>query len=250
MPALEGLDLIADIELEAEGNAALIDIPRLSLSMRDKDTWLSLNGFVSNLDHTNDSIEINLERISANFNAPATLSILSSLGDKERALARKLTPLASLGDINLLGRLAADNRSLDFNGSVITTAGSIDIDAGIMRDSPRLPSRSTAQSQPPNSTPLGFFQLSVPSPTCRSRPRPTCPSDAPEPSTAKPNSVSTTPPGTPPLLRHHGKRHLCRLSDRRRHRQPHPHGRLLRQGRLSDERRPPAHRTLCQHTQH
>lgn len=139
MPALDGLDLIADIELEAEGNAALIEIPRLSLSMRDKDTWLSLNGFVSNLDHTNDSIEINLERISANFNAPATLSILSSLGDKERALARKLTPLASLGDINLLGRLAADNRNLDFNGSVITTAGSIDIDAGIMRDSPSAP---------------------------------------------------------------------------------------------------------------
>lgn len=139
IPALDGLDIIADIELEAEGNAALVDIPRLSVSMRDKDTWLNLNGFVSNLDHAKDSIEINLERISANFNAPSTISILSSLGDKERALARKLSPLASLGDINLLGRLGADNRSLDFNGSVITTAGSIDIDAGVMRDSPSAP---------------------------------------------------------------------------------------------------------------
>ena len=139
LPALAGLDIIADIELEAEGDTRLVDIQRLAVSVRDKDTWLNLNGTVSNLDHAKDSIEVNLERLSANFNAPATLSILSSLGDKERTLAGKLAPLASLGDINLLGRLAADNRSLDFNGSIITTAGSIDIDAGIMRASQSAP---------------------------------------------------------------------------------------------------------------
>lgn len=139
VPTLGGLGITADIELETEGSAQLIDIQRLYISVREKDSWINLNGTVRNLDHAKDSLEIDLERVNANFNAPATLSVLSSRGKKEQELAAKLKPLASLGDINLLGQLSANTSNLDFDGSIITTAGSIDIDAGIMRANPSAP---------------------------------------------------------------------------------------------------------------
>lgn len=139
VPTLRGLNITSDIELEMEGGMSLIDIPRLAINVRDKDCWINLSGKIYNLDHAKDSLAINLERISANFNAPGSLSMLASRGDRERALAKKLKPLASLGDINLLGQMAANTSSLDFNGSIITTAGSIDIDAGVARPTKSAP---------------------------------------------------------------------------------------------------------------
>jgi len=156
VPALDGLDITADIELEAQGSARFMEIPRLEVSVRDKNSWINLNGYISHLDRAKDSLEIDLERVSANFNAPATLSVLASRGDRERVLATKLKPLASLGDINLLGQLSANNSALDFNGSVITTAGSIDIDAGVMRTSPSTPLKIDGTVTATNFNPSGL----------------------------------------------------------------------------------------------
>lgn len=133
VPVLAPLDLTADIELEAEGGLRRIDIPRLAVSIRDKNTWVNLNGYISNLDHARDSLTVDLSRISANFNGPATVAAIAAASPDGRKLASQLKPLVTLGDINLLGQLAAANSHIDFNGSLVTTCGSIDIDAGIMR---------------------------------------------------------------------------------------------------------------------
>lgn len=163
VPALDGLDITADIELEAEGYAGLIDIQRLAISVREKDSWINLSGIVRNIDHAKDSLEIDLGRVSANFNAPATLSVLASRGEKERELADRLKHLASLGDINLLGQLSANTSGLDFNGSIITSAGSIDIDAGITRHDFNAPLKIdgiiTASDFDPSGLGVGLTQL-------------------------------------------------------------------------------------------
>jgi len=39
----------------------------------------------------------------------------------------------------LLGQIAATERNLDFKGSIITSNGSIDLDAGVMRQSDQTP---------------------------------------------------------------------------------------------------------------
>lgn len=139
IPTLKGIDLTADVELEAEGDIQAIDIQRLAVSVRDKNSWINLNGHVGNLTHARDSLVIDLQRISANFNAPATISTLSSVIGHDNKLITQLNKYSSLGDINLLGQLAATPSSADFNGSIITSCGSIDIDAGLMRASREAP---------------------------------------------------------------------------------------------------------------
>ena len=133
VPALRPLDMTADIEIEAEGGLHRINLPRLGVNIRDKNTWLNLSGYIANLNHAPDSLIIDLSRISANFNGPATVAAIAATSHNGQKLARQLKPLVTLGDINLLGQLAAGSSNIDFNGSLITTCGSIDIDAGVMR---------------------------------------------------------------------------------------------------------------------
>ncbi|MDE6066784.1 MAG: translocation/assembly module TamB [Duncaniella sp.] len=133
VPALSSLDLTADLEIEARGGLKHLSLPRLGVNVRDKDTWLNLSGYIANLDHAPDSLVIDLDRISANFNGPATVAAIAAASHDGRKIASSLSPLASLGDISVLGQLGAANSHIDFNGSIVTSCGSIDIDAGIMR---------------------------------------------------------------------------------------------------------------------
>lgn len=141
VPALNGMGIIADLELESTGDVSHVDISRLGVSLRDRNTWIILNGSISNYIRNRDSIGIEIERITANFNIPEALKAIAKINEKTASLAQKLQPLASLGDINILGQMDATSRSMDFNGSIVTSCGSIDIDAGAMRPTPDSPLR-------------------------------------------------------------------------------------------------------------
>ena len=139
LPELKGLDLTADLEIDTEGDANRIDINRLDVSLRNNDSRVHLSGAVCGYNHGRDSLTFDLDHVSMNFNMPSVLATMRRFGNSGAKLTDRLKPLSSLGDINLLGQISATVRSLDFKGSIITSSGSVDIDAGVMRRSPESP---------------------------------------------------------------------------------------------------------------
>lgn len=139
IPDLEGLDLTADLELDTEGDANEVNINRLDVSLRENNSHIHMSGIISGYNHGRDSLAFDFDNINVSLNVPSVLAIISRFGDKGADLTHRLKPLSSLGDINLLGQIAATERNLDFKGSIITSNGSIDLDAGVMRQSDQAP---------------------------------------------------------------------------------------------------------------
>ena len=139
LPTGFNADAVIDLELDAEGSANYIDIGRLNIAVRDSETFLSTHGDISGAAYGRDSLSFYLPRLSLNMDVPATLRLMQSFGPKAVPLTQKLAPLSNLGRVNLLASVEGDARSIDFDGSIVTACGNIDLDASVSRRSPSAP---------------------------------------------------------------------------------------------------------------
>ncbi len=128
------IDERMDIDFEAEGELDNILIHRFSLEFPDRNARLSTHGVIENLTRGRDSLSVDLRRLNLVANVPAALGFMASPSSMFHSLYGKLSPLAELGNIDLLGDLSFTPKSLDFNGSLNTGCGNIDIDGGLYRD--------------------------------------------------------------------------------------------------------------------
>lgn len=133
LPVLSVLHDPVDVEIDLEGGPAHIDIHRLSLTIGSKNTWLQAEGSVDDIDKGRDGISIDLSRLSINVSLPAVIDFLSRPDAPGHGIHEKLNRLSPLGEVNLLGSVGADASRLDFNGSLLTDCGNIDLDCGISR---------------------------------------------------------------------------------------------------------------------
>ncbi len=141
LPVLAEMNTPVDIELDLQGRIDSIALERLSVSLRDRDTYLQASGHIDGLGGPTDDIALDFDRISLNVSIPDALDILSMPDAPSHKLYARIKRFAPLGEVNLLGSLAATSRSIDLNGSLLTDCGNIDIDCGIARNGKNSPLR-------------------------------------------------------------------------------------------------------------
>lgn len=127
------IDERVDIDFELGGSLDSLVIDRFELELPEHDAHLSTHGFIENLSKGSDSVSADLRRLNLAMNIPHALGFMKAPGSMLHHLYAKLLPLESLGDINLLGDLTLTPRSADFNGSLITACGNIDMDCGMLK---------------------------------------------------------------------------------------------------------------------
>ena len=76
---------------------------------------------------------IGLRRVNLVANVGSVIGFMASPSGALHHLYEKLLPLRSLGNINLLGDMSLTSGSLDFNGSLDTDCGNLDLDCGIYK---------------------------------------------------------------------------------------------------------------------
>lgn len=133
LPVLAEMHTPIDIEIDAAGRIDSVAIDRLSISLRDQDTYIRTDGIVTGLGEGQDNIVIDLNRVSINVNIPDALSLLANPDIPGHNLYPTLSKLSPLGEINLLASVNATSRSIDINGSLLTDCGNIDLDCGLSR---------------------------------------------------------------------------------------------------------------------
>lgn len=139
LPVLGSMTTPLDLEIDIAGSIDNIEIERLSATLRDKNTYLQANGTICGIGYGNDSLSADLSRLSVNVSVPDILAIIKEPDAPGHGLYEKLSRLAPLGEVNLLGSLGLSGRSIDFNGSMLTDCGNVDIDCGIRHESKGLP---------------------------------------------------------------------------------------------------------------
>lgn len=135
VPALRSLDGVIDLDIDISGSLAALNIRRFEASFREARTALIFNGTVNGLGESHERLEADLQRLSLRLDCPMALDFIPKLSESAARLADRLAPLRSLGQIDLLGRLSATPTSADFNGSLLTDCGDLDLDADISRAS-------------------------------------------------------------------------------------------------------------------
>ncbi|MCM1522392.1 MAG: translocation/assembly module TamB [Muribaculaceae bacterium] len=126
---------IIDIEIEAEGSLDRLGIERLSASLRDSETHMSMKGLVGGLTKGRDSISVDLPRLNINVSAPALMQFLSQV----TTIPPSLGSLGSLGRVDILASVSASAGFADFDGSIVTDCGNIDLNGSLRKPSPRSP---------------------------------------------------------------------------------------------------------------
>ncbi len=131
---LEDIDVRVDVEIETSGRADSISLEHFDLYIPESQARLSAHGLIKGLLHAKDSLSVDLRRLNVRTSVPKALDYLSKPASPLNHLYRKLSALAPLGDINLLGDLSLTPESIDFNGALDTDCGNIDIDCGIFKN--------------------------------------------------------------------------------------------------------------------
>lgn len=143
-PFVKGLADInerVDIEFEIGGHADSLLLHRFMLEMHEGDTRFSAHGVIRDLTRGKDSVAVDLRRVNFVVNVPSLLAVLASPSNPFHSHSKGLSSLKALGNIDLLGDLAFTPGSLDFNGSLDSECGNIDIDCGVYRPRPKSPLR-------------------------------------------------------------------------------------------------------------
>lgn len=130
----ENINEHVDIDFELSGSVDSLVIRRFALEIPERDARISAHGLVGNLTRGKDSVSADLRRLNVVANVNRALGFMASPSSLLHSYYKKLQPLASLGDIDLLGDLSLTPQSLDFNGSLDTDCGNLDIDCGVMKD--------------------------------------------------------------------------------------------------------------------
>ncbi len=134
LPVLRDFTTPVDIEIDVNGRADSLNVDRLSVALRDKDTYISANGRVLGLGGDMSALALDLERLSVNINVPEAINLLSTPGAPGHELVPALRRFEPLGEVNILGSVAGARNKLDFNGSVLSDCGNFDLDCGISRE--------------------------------------------------------------------------------------------------------------------
>lgn len=130
---LRDIDERVDIDFEIEGHADSIAVRRFDLEIAERNARLVAHGLVGNLTRGRDSLSIDFRRLNLVANVGNALGFMSSPSSMLHGLYKKLQPLGALGDINLLGDLMLTPHELDFNGSLDTDCGNLDLDCGLYK---------------------------------------------------------------------------------------------------------------------
>ncbi len=131
--SLRGIDERVEIDFELGGKLDSLAIDRFELELPDRDAHVSAHGLIENLSKGNDSISADFRRLNLALNIPQALGFMRPSGSLLHHLYPKLLPLESLGDINLLGDLSLTPHGVDFNGSLNTACGNVDMDCGLLK---------------------------------------------------------------------------------------------------------------------
>lgn len=137
VPVLADMHTPADLEIDISGCRDSLMVNRLSISLRDHDTYIQTNGEIRGLG--SDRLSIDLDRLSVNVNIPDALALLARPETPGHHLYDKLKKLAPLGNVNLLASVGASAKNADINGSILTDCGNIDIDCGVSQTSTNAP---------------------------------------------------------------------------------------------------------------
>lgn len=131
---LEGIDERVDVDFELYGSLDSMTIEHFVVEMAERNTRVSAHGFVSDLTRGRDSLAIDLRRVNVVANTDGILSFIKSRPEiVSTTQYAELEPLGALGEVNILGDLTLTPRNLDFNGSLITDCGNLDIDCGLFK---------------------------------------------------------------------------------------------------------------------
>lgn len=130
---LGDVDERIDIDFEFEGQLDSLAIKRFDLEMPERDARVSVRGLVENIGKGKDSISADLQRLNVVMNMERALDFSVSPSSLLHKYHKTLLPLATLGDIDLLGDLMLTPKSIDFNGSLNTACGNLDIDCGMIK---------------------------------------------------------------------------------------------------------------------
>ncbi|MCM1356860.1 MAG: translocation/assembly module TamB [Staphylococcus sp.] len=130
-----------DIDFEFGGSPDSIVVSRVDLEFPERDARISTHGFIGNLTRGRDSVSVDLRRLNVVANVDHALGFMASPSSMLHSQYEKLLPLAALGDIDLLGDLTFTPVSLDFNGSLNTACGNLDIDGGFFKAGSYAPMR-------------------------------------------------------------------------------------------------------------
>lgn len=134
---LGDLDERVDVEFEIGGKADSLLIRRFLLELPEGDTRLSAHGVVRDITRGHDSVAVDLHRVNLVLNVPGTLALFASPSSPLHQFYKKFSSLNTLGYIDLLGDMSFNPGSLDFNGSLATDCGNIDIDCGLYHNTPK-----------------------------------------------------------------------------------------------------------------
>ncbi|MCM1077817.1 MAG: translocation/assembly module TamB [Bacteroides sp.] len=138
---LAGVDERVDVDFELNGILDTIQIKRLDLEIPERDMRFSTHGVVTSLPRGRDSMEINLQRLNLVANVAHVMQFMQSPSSPLHKLYDQLSPLKGLGNVNLLGDLSLTPKNVDFNGSLNTSCGNIDMDCGLYKANAYAPLR-------------------------------------------------------------------------------------------------------------
>lgn len=136
---LEGIDERIDIDFELSGRLDSIAVRRFELDCHEREARFHAHGLIENLTRGREYFNVDLRRLNLVANVGDALGFMSSPSSGLRPLYDKLSPYDGLGDIDLLGDLSMTPQGIDFNGSLSTSCGNLDIDCGISKSGPTAP---------------------------------------------------------------------------------------------------------------
>ena len=139
IPAMDNIDTTFDLEFLADGTLDDFKVQKIDISDRNHAIWIKGEGAITNVSHFKDSLSFRLQPFDLGVNVEALTKYSSIPGNPLSKLHKTLEPLKSLGEINLLGEIAASPKNMDFNGEIRTECGNIGVALGILRVTPASP---------------------------------------------------------------------------------------------------------------
>ena len=123
VPKLATINTPVDIALEVEGTPQSLNVPVLSLKMRDETLVVDLSGHLRNLDKPA-NINVNLPHLTLHGNAKQITNLTSNFAQLTEQAKSIIT---NCGDITIDGSLSGNPDRFKFNGDISTSLGNVAI---------------------------------------------------------------------------------------------------------------------------
>ena len=126
-PVLREIDRKVELSLEANINSGRLDLSRFAVDSDGRELAVKTSGRVTDL--FGHDPELTFDDLDISADVPQVAATLASTGNPAMVgLSEKLTPLLPLGDVGLAGRLLLRKDYADFDGSITTALGDIDLE--------------------------------------------------------------------------------------------------------------------------